>query len=97
MVRSLVSRRVESVIAHNRVTVGIVVSPSHGVADVNRQGERKKAILIGNRHSANRRIVARSARPDHTQWDERRNDEEDRYELPHDVPPLVVGTFETFD
>jgi len=40
--------RVERVIAHYGVVIGIVIDPNHGLADSNGDGERSKPIFQGH-------------------------------------------------
>jgi len=54
-IRSPMPGRVERVIAHHSVVIGVVIDPSHGLADTNGDGEGGEPIFVGhnNLHSRN--------------------------------------------
>jgi hypothetical protein len=57
-IRPSMPGRVERVIAHYGVVIGIVIDPNHGLADSNGDGERSKPIFQGHNDLPCRSMVA---------------------------------------
>src|SRR5207237_7972568 len=50
LIRALMARRVEGVVAYHGVVVSVVVDPAHGVAGLDRHRKRREAVLLGDDH-----------------------------------------------
>jgi hypothetical protein len=57
VIRPVVASRVEEVIAHDGVIVGIVVDRADRISGVDRHGKRRKAIFLRNHHLLLHRMI----------------------------------------
>src|SRR5438132_10579679 len=84
VVRPLVPGRVERIVAHDGVVVGVAVVPPNGVTGVDGDGERREAVFVRDLNRPSHSAVAvRGAGAHYPHGDERGDHQQDRKKSAH--------------